>query len=119
MFRATCDSKDEAGHALVTTYALHRPDGIWSLLLVNRDPSNAHDVHVVFEHLAGKPKRSFSGSVTLVTFGKEQYAWKDDGPDGHPDPDGPPVTKIVTGGPGASFHLPKGSITVLRGPIEE
>jgi F5/8 type C domain len=119
MFRATCDSKDEAGHVLVTTYALHRPDGAWSLLLVNRDPSNAHDVRIVFENSAGKPGRAFSGSVTLVTFGKEQYAWKDDGPDGHPDPDGPPVTKIVTGGPRASFDLPKASITVLRGAIEE
>ncbi|MGI8959922.1 MAG: glycosyl hydrolase family 5, partial [Bryobacteraceae bacterium] len=88
-----CDAKEEAGHVLVTAYALHRPDGNWSLLLVNRDPSNAHDVRIVFQG-TDKSERSFAGPVTFVAFGSEQYAWKNDGPDGHPDRDGPPVTKV-------------------------
>jgi F5/8 type C domain len=118
MFPATCDAKDEAGHVLVTVYALRTLDGTWSLMLVNRDPSNAHEVRVVFGNSKEKRERSFTGQVRLVTFGSEQYAWKDDGPQGHPDPDGPPATKNATGGPGASFTLPKASITVLRGAVE-
>jgi hypothetical protein len=58
-------------------------------------------------------------SAPSSIFGKEEYTRKHDGPDGHADPDGPPVPKTVTGGPGASFHLPKASITALRDSIEE
>jgi len=53
----------------------------------------------------------------VVTFGSEQYIWKNDGPNSHPDPDGPPVARVVTGGPDATFTLPKASITVLRGRV--
>jgi len=40
MFPAKADLDDGAGHALVTAYALQRPDGQWSLLIVNRDQEN-------------------------------------------------------------------------------
>ncbi|HEV2378410.1 MAG TPA: hypothetical protein VG206_01290 [Terriglobia bacterium] len=39
--------------------------------------------------------------------------------DSHADPDGPPVGSAVSGGPDATFTLPKASITVLRGKVEE
>ena len=41
MFPAQSDVTDGAGHALVTAYALHRPDGQWSIMAVNRDQENA------------------------------------------------------------------------------
>ena len=118
MFPAECDAKDDAGHVLVTAYALHRPDSNWSLMLVNRDPSNAHTVQVIFE-TQGQSERSFSEPVAFVTFGSEQYAWKDEGPSGRPDPDGPPEVRTLNGGANASFTLPKASITVLRGAVAE
>ena len=37
MFPASTDIKDAAGNVLVTSYAMRRPDGNWSLMLVNRD----------------------------------------------------------------------------------
>ena len=37
VFSAKGDVDDGAGHALVTAYALKRPDGQWSLMIVNRD----------------------------------------------------------------------------------
>ena len=48
-FPAKGDVDDGAGHALVTAYALKRPDGQWSLLLVNRDQHNAHSVKIGFQ----------------------------------------------------------------------
>ncbi len=117
-FPASCDLKDAAGQALVTAYAVRRPDGDWSLLLVNRDQSNSYTVRVVFEDSSGNRQRFFSGPVTMVTFGSEQYVWRSDGPNGHPDPGGPPVTTTLSGGTEASFTLPKASITVLRGKVE-
>jgi hypothetical protein len=117
LFPAAVDVKDAAGHALVGSYAVHRPDGEWSLLLVNRDQTNPHDVRIVFED--GKRARSFAGAVAMVSFGSEQYVWKSDGPRGHPDPGGPPVSTTLRGGAASAVTLPKASVTVVRGKIED
>ena len=37
-------------HQLITAYAVKRPDGEWSLLIINKDPSNAHEVKITFEN---------------------------------------------------------------------
>jgi hypothetical protein len=94
---------------------VHRPDGNWSLMLVNRDENNAHNVRIQFEDSVSKQNESFSGSVTLVTFGSEQYVWINDGPNSHADPDHPPIATTLAAGPPTAFTLPKASITVLRG----
>jgi len=111
MFPSKTDSED------VTSYAVHRPDGNWSLMLVNRDESNAHTVRVVFDEAKGKRARSFSGPVAFTTFGSEQYVWINDGINSHADPDNPPIATTITAGSGTTFTLPKASITVLRGKV--
>jgi hypothetical protein len=95
-----------------------RPDGTWSLMLVNRDENNPHTVRVVFDDSKRKRQASFAGPVTVVSFGSEQYVWINDGPNSHPDPDHPPVTTLLQGPPSA-FTLPKASITVLRGRVKD
>jgi hypothetical protein len=67
---------------------------------------------------ANQHTASFSGSVTQVSFGSEQYVWKDAEPNSYADPDGPPVGGRVAGGPQATFTLPKASVTVLRGRLD-
>jgi hypothetical protein len=115
MFAAANDVKDAEGNQLVTSYAVHRPDGNWSLMLVNRDEHNPHTVRVAFEN-SGK-QVGFSGPITLVTFGSDQYVWINDGPNSHPDPDNPPVATTVDANAQTTFTVPKASITVLRGKI--
>ncbi len=116
MFPSSTDIKDGDGNLLVTSYAVHRPDGSWSLMLVNRDETNPHTVRVIFGN-AGK-KTSFNGPVRDVTFGSDQYLWINDGPNSHADPDHAPVgTTLSSSGPQTIFVLPKASITVLRGKI--
>jgi hypothetical protein len=109
---------DGEGNALVTSYALHRPDGQWAVMLVNRDEDSPHIVRVVFDDSMTRRKTSFSGPVSLVTFGSEQYVWNNDGANSHADPDGPPVAEMMLETRGRSFTLPKASITVLRGHVE-
>ena len=116
MFRSSTDLSDAEGNLLITSYAVARPDGNWSLMLVNRDSTNPHTVQVVFEDSRGKRKTSFSGPVTSVSFGSEQYVWINDGPNSHPDPDHQPVATVLQGPP-STFTLPKASITVLRGRV--
>ena len=116
LFSSLTDIKDDKGNILVTSYAVHRPDGNWSLMLVNRDQSNAHTVRVALA-TARNRQVTFSGPVTMTTFGSEQYVWKDEGPDSHADPDGPPASATIMGNEHTTFTLPKASITVLRGKV--
>ncbi len=118
MFPSSTDLKDTEGNVLVTSYAVHRPDGNWSVLLVNRDENQPHTVLVLFQDSLSQRAASFRDPVSQVSFGSEQYVWKDQGPNSYADPDGPPVGKTVAGGEGATFTLPKASVTVLRGHIE-
>jgi hypothetical protein len=114
-FRASSDVNDAAGNVLVTAYAVERPDGQWSVMLVNRDQYNDHAVKIAFD--TGGKERHFSGSVDRVTFGSNEYQWHQQGTGGHADPDGPPSKSTVNGGAEALYQLPKASITVLRGRI--
>jgi hypothetical protein len=111
LFPAACDLKDAAGHSLITSYAVERPNGEWSLMLINKDQTNAQAIRVALGN------GGFSGPVTMVTFGSEQYVWRSDGANGHPDPNHPPVSKTVVGGPDVIFTLPEASVTILRGRI--
>ena len=114
----TTDIKDSEGNVLVTSYAVHRPDGNWSLMLVNRDQNNPHAIRVVFDDSRKKRNYSFTGPVTLVTFGSEQYVWINDGPNSHPNPDNPSAAITITAGSQSTFTLPKASVTVLRGKVD-
>jgi hypothetical protein len=117
MFPSSTDIKDAEGNVLVTSYTVHRPDGNWSLMLVNRDETNPHTVRVEFDDARNKQPSSFSGPVTLVTFGSEQYVWINDGLNSHPDPDSPPIASTITADSQTTFTLPKASVTVLRGKV--
>ena len=117
MFPSSTGIKDGDGNVLVTAYAVHRPDGNWALMLVNRDESTPHSVRVAFEDSQSQRTAAFSGPVAVVTFGSEQYVWKNDGPRSHADPDGPPSGTTITANPQTTYTLPKASITVLRGQI--
>ena len=104
------------GTEWVTAYPVQRPDGAWSVLLVNRDLKNAHTVQVAFQGDAGA--QYFSGTVTQVSFGKAQYNWVPNGAKSHPNPDGPAVTTQQAGGSGVVYTLPAASVSVLRGGIQ-
>jgi hypothetical protein len=117
MFASFADIKDGDGNALVTSYAVHRPDDEWSLMLVNRDENNSHTVKVLFNDSKTRRDTAFEGPVTLTTFGSEQYVWINDGPNSHADPDGPLVARTLSANSQTTFILPKASITVLRGKV--
>src|SRR5579871_557884 len=119
MYPSQTDIKDADGNGLVTSYAVRRPDGDWSLMLVNRDENNAHPVKIEINDTKSKKEFSFSGPTRFVTFGSEQYVWINDGPNSHADPDHPPVAITIQADHQTVFTLPKASITVLRGKVQE
>jgi hypothetical protein len=116
LFNAWSDITDGAGNNLVTAYAVHRPDGDWSLLLINKDQENVHSVKISFDDSTQPAPGFFAGLLAVRTFGKAQYQW-------HPatlaaDPDGPIATSTINGGPSTSYELPAASITVVRGKLK-
>ncbi|MBV9407238.1 MAG: discoidin domain-containing protein, partial [Candidatus Eremiobacteraeota bacterium] len=89
---------------LVSAYAARRPDGTWSVLLVNKD-MRAHDVRVEFADAArpGEPP-GFTGTVRRTTFGPQQYVWRSRGAQSSPSPNAPPLATSVSGGPPSALH---------------
>ena len=133
VFPAQSDLSDGAGHALVTAYAIKRPDGDWSVMIVNRDQENAHKVRILFQDESDKMANTFTGPVAMATFGRDQYQWHaartifmahaehDYDPSvivvqgGHADPDGPIAFSSIQASSETWYDLPRASITVLRG----
>jgi hypothetical protein len=115
LFPTASDVKDNEGHVLVTAYALERPDGQWSLMLINKDYDHPHQVRIVFHNAKSNREDSFSGPVTMITFGKAQYLWHPDRKKGHADPNSPPVKSTLTGGENTIYTLPAASLTIVRG----
>jgi F5/8 type C domain len=115
LFRAASDIKDAEGHVLVTAYAVLRPDGQWSLLVVNKDYDNPHPVRIVFGDADAKTEETFTRAVTMITFGKAQYQWHPNRKQGYADPDGPPVTSTLQGTADTVYTLPPASVNVFRG----
>jgi hypothetical protein len=118
LFKASSDVKDADSHTLVTAYPLLRPDGQWSVMLINKDHDNAHTVKISFHDDESNPGHGFAGLVTTITFGKAQYQWHPAGKNGYADPDGPAVTSIGIASREAVYTLPPASINVLRGKVE-
>ena len=146
LYRATSSVTDRDGNVLVTAYPVERPDGQWSVMLINKDKDNDHSVRLVFTDPVTKQNRCFSGSVDRLVFGPTEYQWHVDpdvvpavaasgpsagegeededaaarrrGPNGHADPDGPASkSSVAAEGAGTVFELPKASIVVLRGKL--
>ena len=117
IFPAQSDVSDPAGHVLVTAYPLLRPDGQWSVMLVNKDQENPHPISIAFHDDKTDADSFFTGPVNVISFGTEQYQWHPDDRAGKADPDGPAVRSTVTTAADTEFMLPKASVTVLRGKI--
>ncbi|MFZ0481407.1 MAG: discoidin domain-containing protein [Terriglobales bacterium] len=137
VFPAASDISDGGGHDLVTAYGLKRPDGQWSLLLVNRDQSNAYHVKIAFDRHGSERSSSFDGPVEIATFGKNQYHWhpgytRSAGhaeypsqpsvvaeTSGNADPDGPILHTKQNADATTSYELPAASVVVIHGNIRE
>ena len=112
VFPASSEAKDAQGRTVVTAYTVERPDGLWSVLLVNKDPKEGHAVRVAFRDSAGE--KAFAGDVAIATFGAAEYVWHP--AEGRADPDGPISRATRAAGDGV-FVVPKASATVLRGAV--
>ncbi len=101
----------------VTAYAARRPDKQWALLAINKDPKRAAQLNVEFNLHGAKQPLSFIDRVEVIQFSQQQYAWRDEGPNGQPIRSLPPA-QFTREAP-ASYELPPYSLTVLRGKVDD
>ena len=101
IFPASADLKDAADRTVVTSYAVKRPDGNWSLMLINHDLNAAHQVHLVIDD-AKHMSHPFVGSVALVQYCNTPAEDKN---------------IAIAATPDSMYTLPAGSITVVRGKL--
>jgi hypothetical protein len=88
-----------------SAFALRRPDGTPSLLMINKDPNRPLQVTL-------RNDSSFHSATTLLTYSAKEYHWHADGPEGRPTRNEPPSRRTVrTNQP---FTVPAWSISVLR-----
>jgi len=120
MFTVTIKETKNRAHGVprptVTAYAVRRPDKQWALLAINKDPKRGAQLNVEFNLPGAKQPLGFVGQVQVIQFSQQQYAWRDDGPNGHPIRSLPPAQ--FTREASASYQLPPYSLTVLRGKVE-
>jgi len=81
---------------------VHRPDGNWSLMLINHDLNAAHKIHLVIDD-AKRARHSFAGPVALVQYCNTPSENKN---------------TTMTPNPDGMYTLPIGSITVIRGKLQ-
>jgi hypothetical protein len=97
-----------AGTSRLSAWALHRPDGRWSLLLVNRDPTHALTLDARFG--VGADGRTVVGPLDIWSYSAEQYRWDHPREGGHPSRSEPPAHTLSSGG---SVTVPAWSLMVL------
>jgi hypothetical protein len=135
VFPARGDISDGAGHALLTAYALERPDGDWSVMIVNRDQLTPHQFHINFHDDANHTAKSFAGQVAISIFGSNQYKWHPASTvfmahaavaaqqevianaKGYAEPDGPAVHDTKEASADTSYEIPPASIMIVRGRL--
>jgi hypothetical protein len=120
---------------LVTAYAVKRPDGAWSVLLINKSQEISQTMHLVFANQESNTNTFLSGDIQEAIFGSQQYHWHpehqdfnahmplsadpsgDQNAQGHAAPDGPIIRRTLHAGKDTMFEIPAASIVVLRGNI--
>jgi hypothetical protein len=121
MFPVTINETKNGAHKVtrptVTAYAVRRPDKLWALLAINKDPKRAAQLSVQFKIPGAQQPVSFVGKVETIQFSRAQYLWHADGPNGHPIRSLPPMQ--FTREASSSYELPPYSLTVVRGKVAD
>jgi hypothetical protein len=114
IYEANSDIINGNHDQIVTAYALRRPDGLWSLLLLNRDPARTFQASPTFRNPVTGQAGGFSGPVDVYQFSTQQYQLGGSAKDPQPIRSEAPSHQVMQPNP---ITLPPLSLTVVRGPV--
>ena len=118
LYPAKSDVRDLNGNELITAYAVHRPDGLWSVLLINKDPKRLFDVGLAFQTASGieRLKKPFD----VYQYSQQQYALGGPPKDPYPVRAQEPTHKVMKSSEKNSrIVLPPYSLTIVRGAVTQ
>lgn len=101
--------------SLVTAYPLLRPDDLWSVLLINKDPVQSRLVQLRFRNENDDSESAFTGRVDRYQYSPKQFQLNNDAHNPRPVIDLPPGHRILD--ERQEVELPAYSITIVRGSI--
>ena len=99
----------------LAAYAVRRPDDLWALVILNKDPTRSQTISAAFER-EGAAHQEWSGPHEILQYSPSQYRWKANKDDGHPQFSNPPVQSQTESAKPLSVTLPPMSITIIRAP---
>jgi hypothetical protein len=117
-YQAVSNARNADGEELITAYAVHRPDGLWSLLLINKDPARAFQTSISFRSAVSGSRGGFFGPIDVFQYSREQYILG--GPPDNPFPvksDEPEHKLIQPSNSNQTLLLAPYSLTVVRGKL--
>ncbi|MBI3650715.1 MAG: discoidin domain-containing protein [Acidobacteria bacterium] len=117
IYPATADLKNAQGQALVTAYALQRPDGQVALMIINKNPQQAVAARLEFQDEAHHATMNFQTPVELYQFSAAQYVWHADQASGYPERSLPPAHQTLAIKQEQAIVLPPYSLSVVRGRL--
>ena len=117
VFPAVCEITGKK-NSLLAAFAVHRPDGQWAILFLNKDPKRPCKVRLNFHDSKTGKSAAFARTLRVAQYSPKQYQWKANGADGHPVRNFPPQISNVSASNRTQIILPAYSITVIRGKIK-
>jgi hypothetical protein len=117
IYPAVSNVRNRDGQPIITAYAVHRPDSLWSLLLINKDRKHAYLTTQIFRNNASGSIERFAGQLDLYQYSHKQYVLG--GPPNNPYPikADEPEHRTITSLAATPISLPPYSLTVLRGKL--
>jgi hypothetical protein len=115
IYEASSDVRNGNRDQLITAYAVHRPDGQWALMLINRDPKRRFETNVVFRNISSQKISTFNGPIEIFQYSRAQYQLNTDPKNPFPIKAEPPNHRIVEKADSSTIELPPASLTVVRG----
>lgn len=119
IYPASSDLRNSRGEELVTAYAVHRPDGLWSVLLINKDPQVSFGISVFFRKTSSGSSGGFDGPLEVYQYSGRQYLLGGPAKNPYPVKADEPEHRMLEAarlGP-TQVALPPYSLTVIRGRI--
>jgi len=114
LYAAHSNIKNDDDQEIVTAYALRRPDGMWAVLILNKDENASHNVGIRFRTSDGST-HTLQHPIDYYQYGPDQFIWHPDGENGRPALDRSPLHTSLREHLISTLKLPPFSMTIFRG----
>jgi hypothetical protein len=116
IYPTTSDLNDDSGTEIITAYPVRRPDGSWSLLLINKDPKRSFEVNLLFRNGMNGREAKMKLPIDLYQYSEDQYLLGGPAKAPYPVRAEDPLHRVVKSQL-KNLTLPPYSLSVVRGQL--